>query len=153
MSNPFNCKMEISRELTEFLGLPEGTYTTIAESTYAITNYVIRNNLLIIRNSDKKCIIMRDEKLNKIFAENANETRVPGYTGPREYCTDVTVMNLDEFIKHNYLRKAPDEFQPTTDEIDYGRQCRLAKIKANHNGDASINTTIVNRISKRKPKR
>jgi hypothetical protein len=119
------CKMNVKRCLTDFLGLPEGTFVSRAEAIEAIVYYINKNGLRIREGRNAKTII-RDAKLNTILAERILVTQAPGYTGPDVYCTNVEVCNLLKFLKHNFLEKAPDEFQPTVEEIEYKCQ-RLAE--------------------------
>jgi hypothetical protein len=121
--------MKVKPELLKFMGLPKDSYVSRVEATEAITKYINANGLRI-KEGDKAGTIKRDSKLNKILEATATKKQKPGDTSPPVPYTDVTSKNLQAFLSHNYLEKAPEEAQPTIEEVEREQQRRAAENKA-----------------------
>lgn len=77
----------LSKELSDFLGVPEGTKLARTEVTRRITEYVKANSLF---DAADKRNIRTDEKLKQILGGDSDKP--------------LTYFNLQSFIKHHFLK-------------------------------------------------
>jgi hypothetical protein len=125
----FTCRMKVRPELLKFMGLPKNSYVSRVDATEAITKYISSHNLRI-KEGPKAGTIQRDAALNKILSDTAQKKQKPGDTSAPVMYTDVTSKNLQAFLSHNYLEKAPEDQQPTIAEVEQAQARRLAEKSA-----------------------
>ena len=81
----------LSKELSDFLGVPEGTKLARTDVTRRITEYVKANSLFDV---DDKRNIRTDDKLKTILGGDSDKP--------------LTYFNLQTHIKHHFIKSVPE---------------------------------------------
>lgn len=112
----FNKKVSVTPAAQKFFGLSKSEpYMSRIEVTQHVNRYIKENELLDeVENDDgsKTVVIKPDKKLKSIMSKN------PVHKKTGETLTTVTWRNLQSWLKDIFLEDAPEEFQPTEEELN-----------------------------------
>jgi hypothetical protein len=121
----FTKLMEVPDNVCKFMGLPKGSYVSRVDVTTAVTNYINKHGLRVTEEGPHKGEIRRDDKLNLVLAPRAYKKSVNGEVG-EEYKT-ILSKNLQAWLSHNYKKPAPDDCQPTVEQVEEKSRARKAE--------------------------
>jgi len=126
----FTYLMKVRPEVNTFMGQPKGTYVSRVQLTTAVSEYIEKNNCKFV-DGDKKGEIRRDKQLNLVFAKEAVNKK----TGAKY--DKLTTLNMQAWLNHNFLERAPDADQPDPEEVAEASAARKASRAAAKNTDTA----------------
>ena len=97
-NNGFNRLMEISPELREFIGLPDGELISRSQVTRELNKYITTNSL---KHPDNGRIIILDDKLTQLLKPDSG--------------VQVTFLNIQKYLSPHYVKTV--EPSPVVDVV------------------------------------
>lgn len=126
----FTYLMKVRPEVNTFMGQAKGTYVSRVQLTTAVSEYIQKNNCKYTEG-DRNGEIRRDKQLNLVFAKEAINKK----TGTKY--DKLTTLNMQAWLNHNFLERAPDADQPDPEEVAEASAARKASRAAAKNPDAA----------------
>ena len=126
----FTYLMKVRPEVNTFMGQSKGTYVSRVQLTTAVSEYIQKNNCKYTEG-DRNGEIRRDKQLNLVFAKEAINKK----TGAKY--DKLTTLNMQAWLNHNFLERAPDADQPDPEEVAEASAARKASRAAAKNPDAA----------------
>jgi len=124
----FTYLMKVRPEVNTFMGQAKGTYVSRVQLTTSVSEYIEKNNCKHV-DGDKKGEIRRDKQLNLVFAKDAVNKK----TGTKY--DKLTTLNMQAWLNHNFIERAPDADQPDPEEVAEASAARKASRLAAKNSD------------------
>jgi SWIB/MDM2 domain len=126
----FTWLMKVRPEVNTFMGQPKGTYVSRTQLTSAVSEYVKKNNCKFTEG-ERKGEIRPDKQLNLVLAKEAVNKK----TGVKY--NNITNLNVQALLNHNFLERAPDADQPDPEEVAAESAARKARRAASKTTEAA----------------
>ena len=84
---------KVTKELCEFMGIPEGTQIARTEVNKALANYIKGNNLIEWDEEQKKKKIVADKKLTNLLGINEKEIE------------NLTYFNIQKYMNKHFVKE------------------------------------------------